>query len=53
MDFNVEVGSHEGWTLLKVPIILKNALDKSSLKLNVSQKKKKKETVDAYLYLLK
>ncbi len=35
MDFwNVKVGSLQGWTLLKVPIILKNVLDKSNLKLN-------------------
>ncbi len=40
MDFwNVEVGSLKGWTLLKAPIILKNALDKSSQKLNFQQKK--------------
>ncbi len=50
MDFwSVEVGSLKGWTLLKVPIILKNALDKNSLKLNFLQKK----TMDAYLYLPK
>ncbi len=36
---NVEVGSLKGWILLKVPIILKNALDKSSLKLNFLKKK--------------
>ncbi len=36
--WNVEVGSLYGWTLLKVPIILKNALDKGSLKLNFLQK---------------
>ncbi len=41
MNFwNVEIGSLKGWTLLKVPIILKNVLDKSSLKLNFLQKKK-------------
>ncbi len=41
MNFwNVEVSSLYSWTLPKVPIILKNALDKSSLKLNFLQKKK-------------
>ncbi len=50
MDFwNVEVGSLKDWTLLKVPIILKNSLDKSRLKLNFLQEK----TVDARLYLPK